>query len=69
MGKLNNGFDNNELDQDCVRSANETHIVFNIDKGSTRGFVNDQELCHDDVTSRSEVMTMLVGISDGLKQE
>lgn len=64
--RLKRGFESGELDQECIKNADETHFVFNMDDGRTLGFTKDQEVRYTDITSGTEVMTMRVRISVGV---
>lgn len=57
-GKLNRGFDNKDLDEDCISNADKTHF-FDMDDGRTFGFTNGQEVGYADVTSGSVEMMRL----------
>lgn len=63
LGHLKLGFENVELDEECISIANVTHVVINIDDGRTLGFENDQDIRYADITSGSEGMTIIVRIN------
>lgn len=65
LGRMKQGFENGDVDENNISNADETHFIFNMDNGKTLGFCGDEEVRYADVTSGGEGMTMLVRLSGG----
>ena len=48
-----------------VENADETHLIINVDNGSTLGFYGDKEVKYGDVVSGGEGCTMMVRLTGG----
>ena len=65
LGCLKRAFESGELNEDTVENADETHFVFNLDNGKTRGFIGDNHVKYADVVSGGEPITMMLRITGG----
>lgn len=66
LGRHKKSFESGKLDEQCTSNADETHFAFNMDDGRTLRFTIDKDVRYADVTSGTEVMTMLVRMSGGI---
>lgn len=63
LGTLKRDFYSGRINEDLIPNAEETHFVFNMDKGRTIGIRGENTVKYADVTSGGEGITMMVHVS------
>ena len=65
LGLLKHQFDLEELEENLIEIADETHFIINCDNEKTLGFKGDEHFKYDDVVFGGIGMTMIVKVTRG----
>lgn len=65
MGQLKRGLESQELQEENMSGAEETHVIDSLDNGNKFGANGDNEVQYADVTSGKKCMTLLFRLSGG----